>query len=191
MSEATTRLPDPGARLAAAFRVVAARMQGLAFVNPAIDVEAVAFAPWEAHWLGVMLTPWFMNLVLMPCDPAWWQPLAPGAKRRYRFPAGDYEFVGARDEAIGDYQVCSLFSPLLEFADHETARQVATLARAALFDSANADVANLPAANLSPASAVEPRSGPIARLQETLEAPLSRKDLLHGRVATDDHGHRR
>ena len=38
-------LPDPSARLTDAFRAVAQRMRGLAFVNPALDVEAVGFAP--------------------------------------------------------------------------------------------------------------------------------------------------
>ena len=131
-------LPDPSARLTAAFRAAAARMQGLDVVNPALAVEAVGFAPWNEHWLGVMLTPWFMNLTLLPRNPGGWRPLATGAKRRYAFPAGEYEFVGANDAMLGAYQVCSLFSPVHEFADQETARLVATLAREALFDAANA-----------------------------------------------------
>ena len=43
---------------------------GSSFVNPAVEVEAVGFAPWDAHWLGVMVTPWFMNLMLLPRDAA-------------------------------------------------------------------------------------------------------------------------
>ena len=35
---------------------------------PAIDVEAVAFAPWESHWLGAMVTPWCINLMLLLAD---------------------------------------------------------------------------------------------------------------------------
>ena len=41
-----TVLPDPSARLTAAFRAAAARMEGLGLVNPALSVEAVGFAPW-------------------------------------------------------------------------------------------------------------------------------------------------
>jgi [NiFe] hydrogenase assembly HybE family chaperone len=181
MTETTILLPDPSPRLVAAFRAVAGRMQGLSFVNPAVEVEAVAFAPWESHWLGVMVTPWFMNLTLLPRDAARWYPLAPGAKRRYSFPAGIYEFVGANDPAIGDFQVCSLFSPLLEFDDHATVRLVAELAREALFDPANADVPERPVANLSPAVADGPPDGPLARMQEQLEAPVSKRDFLRGR----------
>ena len=94
------------------FPPAAARMQGLDSSTPALAVEAVGFAPWDEHWLGVMLTPWFMNLVLLPRNPGGWQPLATGAKRRYAFPAGEYEFVGANDAMLGAYQVCSLFSPV-------------------------------------------------------------------------------
>ena len=68
-------LPDPSARLTAALREVARRMEGLGFVNQALEVEAVAFEPWQGHWLGVMVTPWFMNLVLLPRQPSRWQAL--------------------------------------------------------------------------------------------------------------------
>ena len=45
MTEAPPLLPDPSARLAAVFQAVAERMRGLDFVNPALEVEAVGFAP--------------------------------------------------------------------------------------------------------------------------------------------------
>ena len=159
-------------------------MQGLAFVNAAIAVEAVGFAPWKHYWLGVMLTPWSMNLLLAPRDTSAWQRLPPGEKRRYTFPAGTFDFIGAHDDTIGEYLTCSLFSPVLEFADHATARQTALLAREALFDSANAEAAELPIA--STPSANEASTGapaPIARLEASLATPISRRDLLHARFS--------
>ncbi len=190
MIEPAPLLPDPSPRLVATFRTVATRMQGLSFVNPAIEVEAVGFAPWESHWLGVMVTPWFMNLTLLPRDPSAWQPLAPGAKRRYAFPAGIYEFVGASDTVIGDYQVCSLFSPLLEFDDHATARLVATLARDALFDPANAEVPEVPVADLSPGAKENSRPRALAQLQEQLDAPLSKREFLRAKFIGGDRADR-
>lgn len=167
------RSSDPSERLTATFRAAADRMAGLAFVNPALDVEAVGFAPWQGRWLGVLVTPWCMNLVLTPLEPAAWRPLAPGAKRSSRFPAGDYEFVGAVDEAAGEFQACSLFSPLLQFDDHPTARLVASLAREALFDPAHAE---------QPEPAVaSARGSPLQALDAALDAPVSRRDLFHGR----------
>jgi len=157
-------LPDPSMRLEAAFaRVLAQRMQGLPFVNAALRVEAVAFAPWKHYWLGTMLTPWAMNLMLVPREVARWRSLPAGEKRRYVFPAGEFDFIGARDDAIGEFLVCSLYSPVLQFADHETARETARLARGALFE---ADEAHSP--------------GIEARLATT----MSRRDLLHGRLRT-------
>lgn len=184
-------LPDPSARLTAVFRAAAARMEGLDLVNPALSVEAVGFAPWGAHWLGVMLTPWFMNLTLLPRNPRAWLPLETGAKRRYAFPAGEYEFVGADDPVLGAYQVCSLFSPVHEFADHETARLVATLAREALFDAGNAAAAELPAADLPGAAAdVAAAPGPLAQLGQKQHAPLSKRDFLRGRFLGAGRDHR-
>jgi [NiFe] hydrogenase assembly HybE family chaperone len=133
-------LPDPSPRLAAAFGAIhEERMRGLPFLNPALDVEAVGFAPWKQYWLGVMVTPWSMNIVLTPRDPATFRPLPAGEKRRCLFPAGAFDFVSATDARIGDYLACSLFSPVLDFADQATARETARVARQALFDPAQAE----------------------------------------------------
>ena len=69
---------SPAPALERTFRAAAARMAGLAVVNPALRVEAVGFAPWQGCWLGVVVTPWCMNLVLAPLDPVMWQPLERG-----------------------------------------------------------------------------------------------------------------
>jgi [NiFe] hydrogenase assembly HybE family chaperone len=188
-------------RLEAAFRAAAEGMQGLPLVNQVLEVEAVGFAPWEDRWLGVMVTPWFMNLMLVPRDPSAWNSLAPGAKRRYRFPAGEYEFVGAHDATFGEYQVCSLFSPVGEFEDHATARLVAQLAREALFDPANAEVPDVSAGAGSPpetgiAAGSDARSdgaalaGPLAQLEAGLAAPLSKRDFLRARFLAADRDDR-
>ena len=185
-------LPDPSQRLVEAFRAAAGRMDGLAFINPALDVEAVGFAPWQGHWLGVLLTPWFMNLILAPREVAAWRPLMPGEKRRYPFPAGAYDFIGAQDDFAGEYQMCSLFSPLLQFDDQETARLVAQLAREALFDVANAETSDTPLGNLSPLpSPAATAPGPLEQLEVKLDAPQSKRDFLRARWTDADHGHRR
>ena len=195
--------PHPGPRLEAAFRLAAERMGTLPVVNPALEVEAVAFAPWEDRWLGVMVTPWCINLALVPGDFASWHSLVPGAKRHYRFPAGNYEFIGAHDPAIGEYQVCSLFSPVLQFEDHGTARLVAQLAREALFDPANAEDSS--GGSVGPGVSAQDvggtdrdqspsaplARGPLAQIEAGLAAPLSKRDLLHGRfggAGGDDRG---
>jgi len=184
--------PDPSASLVYSFRLVAKRMRGLTIVNPALDVEAIAFAPWQGHWLGVLVTPWFMNLILAPRDDAAWMRVKPGKKRTYLFPAGAYDFIGAHDDVAGEYQMCSLFSPLLHFDDQETARLVAGLAREALFDAENAENAQSPVGNLSPAPASgATESRPLATLEAQLNAPQSKRDFLRARWTGDDRDTRR
>jgi [NiFe] hydrogenase assembly HybE family chaperone len=172
-------LPNPSARLTSAFREVASRMEGLGVMNSALEVEAVAFEPWQGHWLGVMVTPWFMNLVLLPRARSQWQPLPLRGKRKLHFPAGVFEFIGADDPVVGEHQTCSLFSPMHDFQDQAAARLVARLAREALFDTAHAEVPEFPKADLSPDApgrAAPPRSAAAT------PAPVSKRDFLRGRL---------
>jgi len=182
----TPLLPDPSPRLEAAFgRVLDEKMRGLAFVNPALSVEAIGFAPWRHYWLGVMLTPWAMNLLLAPREVERWRSLPPGEKRRYVFPAGEFDFISARDDALGEFLICSLYSPVLQFADHATARETARLAREALFDASNANVGHDKESPIRTEQLQPAAPGPLAQLEAQLHAPLSRRDLLHGQFGRD------
>jgi [NiFe] hydrogenase assembly HybE family chaperone len=69
----------------------------------------------------VLVTPWFMSLMLFPRERAACHPVGERETRQHVFPAGVFEFIGNRDAVLGDYQACSLFSPMFEFADHDTA----------------------------------------------------------------------
>ena len=168
-------LPDPTPRLNAAFREAAARMPG-DLVNPALEVEAVGFAPWQGHWLGIMVTPWFMNLVLAPRAQRRWQSIRVGDKRKLQFPAGIYEFIGASDASVGEYQSCSLFSPMHQFESHAAARLVAQLAREALFDPANAE---------QPEDA---REAPPAATHAEEAQSITKRDFLRGHFAGGGDG---
>ena len=172
-------LPDPSLSLEQAFSAVAQRMEGLGFVNPALRVQAVGFEPWEGHWLGVMVTPWSINLMLLPRNPAAWHPIRAGEKRRYEFPAGRYDFIDAVDPMVGEYRMCSLFSPALEFEDHAAAELVARLARAALLDPAHAAPGDEPAGE-------ESKPGPLAQIEGQAQAPMSKRDFLRGRFLRTD-----
>jgi [NiFe] hydrogenase assembly HybE family chaperone len=191
---------DPGSHVAAAFRVVqATRMHDVPILNPALSVEVIGFAPWDAHWLGCLVTPWFMNLMLLPRETEHWVRLRPGEKRTYRFPAGAFEFIGGREEAIGEYQACSLFSPMFEFADHATARLTAEACLRALFDPGNVEHADVPllaksetlteaAREVAAREAAEPPPGPLAELEARIETPMSKREFLRGRFLDHDAG---
>lgn len=145
-------LEDPGAqsvaeaakldalteRLVADFREVwHAKMRDLPMVNKLLHVEAVGFRMVEGRPLGVLISPWFMNLIQLPGDGEDWTRLSPGAKELISFPSGDYEFIHNARELIGGYKACSLFSPMGDFSSQMQAQEVARAVMLALFDEAN------------------------------------------------------
>lgn len=126
---------DPAPALEAAFSHIAAtRMADLPIANSMLKVEAVAFRRYEkdGHWLGVLITPWAINLLLLPAPGSPWPEQGPGGKHVWHFPSGDYEFTVAKEDALGRYHLCSLFSPPKEFHSQEEARQTACAVLAAL-----------------------------------------------------------
>ena len=111
------------------------RMDGVPVLNEALDVRLLGLRSWEGFWLGTLLTPWFMNLILVPDIPDETS-LAAGTKRSFRFPAGSFEFIRGNEEAIGGFWMCSLFSPVFEFSDQVTAEACALAALDELFETA-------------------------------------------------------
>jgi [NiFe] hydrogenase assembly HybE family chaperone len=169
--------PSPGAALEAAFgAILRQQMHDMPIVNPALAVEAVGFRRWNAHWLGILITPWFMNLLLVPRTAEHYEPIVAGKSRHYGFPAGVFEFIGARDPTLGDYQACSLFSPMFEFADPASARATAVAALAALFD----------AAHRRPAEGTEAQPAAVGAGPTRRE--LSKRELLFGFPPRADRG---
>ena len=122
-------------RLEAAFREIhTAQMRGMPIVNDALAVKAVGFRRHGERWLGALVTPWFLNLVLLPGEGDEWSGLVPGAKELIEFPSGWYEFVHANRKGVGAYKACSLFSPMFEFASMLQATETASAALVSLFD---------------------------------------------------------
>ena len=106
------------------------RMLGVPVLNPALHVQAIGFLtePDDTDMLlGVLVTPWFMNLVRLPTRT--FSPgnklLAVGKKATRSAGHQSFQFVGACEAAIGAFEVCSLFSPMFEFADHAAAADTA------------------------------------------------------------------
>ncbi len=119
--------PQIAAELEGVFaRIHRDRMADVPILNEALRVEAVGFVACGDEVLGVLVTPWFMNLLLVPAEPAVDAEQRPGDKTVVSVPGGDFEFIAAYEDGIGPYRMCSLFSPVFEFADHDTA--VATAA---------------------------------------------------------------
>jgi [NiFe] hydrogenase assembly HybE family chaperone len=103
-----------------------------------LHVEAVAFRAWEGRPIGVLVSPWFMNLIMLPAPGEDWSSLYIGEKELVGFPSGTYEFIHNRRGALGGYKACSLFSPMSDFSSQLQATDCARAVMQALFDPNNA-----------------------------------------------------
>ena len=113
--------------------VLSDRMRGMPFVNPALEVEAIGFRDFDEHRLGVLLTPWFMNLVLLPGTDDW-NDTAQGSICKWTLPEGTYAFNVCHDKDLGVYMTAVLFSSVKDFSDQETAREIALEIMQRLFE---------------------------------------------------------
>ncbi len=169
-------------RLAAVFaKIQAERMEGVPILNPRLEVEVIDTRDCDGHWLCVLVTPWFINLMLLPATAEQaqaWQSLGLGASVPHRFPAGRFDFLVGEETGIGRYQMCSLFSPVLEFEDQEAARIAGRAALEALFDASLDETRanNDRAVEADAADAAAPASG------------VSRRGLLTGKIAAAEKG---
>jgi [NiFe] hydrogenase assembly HybE family chaperone len=120
------------------FRIQQTSMAGVPILNPALSVEAIDFQRWQGHWLGMVVTPWCMSLTLLPGNPQGWVSVGVNKRRFVKFPAGDFAFLGGQEDELGEYQSCSLFSPMNKFSNQFEAVQTA---RAALIGLLTAPVA--------------------------------------------------
>jgi len=91
------------ARLEAAYRhIEKARMQGVPILNPALEVRAIGFEPCGGWHLGILVTPWFMNLLLLPRRGEHGEEegevrVPPvGEKMSVALPCGQIEFIAGR-----------------------------------------------------------------------------------------------
>jgi [NiFe] hydrogenase assembly HybE family chaperone len=108
-------------------------MCDLPIYNDKITIEAIGFRPFgDDALLGVVLTPWFMNLVLLPVAPELMRMAEIGRPLEVELPVGKRTFVIGGNEVVGLYRAHSLHSPVLTFtlpgqAQAEARRQLGLL----------------------------------------------------------------
>ena len=108
-------------------------MQDTYMCNEALQVEAIGFVPHQGQAFGIILTPWFMNLVLAPLPGHPFPEGRMGDKRMVDFPAGPMEFIIGEVPEFGRLDTSSLFSPVFDFPDHQTAHDRAVHVLTTLF----------------------------------------------------------
>jgi [NiFe] hydrogenase assembly HybE family chaperone len=122
---------DLASRLAAIWKAIAPRMADLPIYNLKLTVQTTEFRTHGPWTVGVVVTPWFMNVVAVPDDPAV-LPSA-GATVTIALPGGGIDAIVADLDGFGRLACASLFSPMDAFDDPAVTDATARAALAALF----------------------------------------------------------
>ncbi|MRS13324.1 hydrogenase-2 assembly chaperone [Enterobacteriaceae bacterium RIT691] len=131
---------NPSAALERAFQAVAAsEMRELPFFLPQVPVRACGFVLYEQQWLGCLLTPWMLSLLVLPGPQQRWEKRRVGDKLALSLPCGDVRFTVGEITGCGQYLAASLMSPL--------DRRLTPQALIALADSAAKMALSLPLMN--------------------------------------------
>lgn len=105
-------------------RIGEERMKDIGLYNHNLQVEAVGFRRWDNWLAGILVTPWFMNFLLLPTE-AGQITAAVGTKTHLDMPRGDITFTIGEVEEIGPYLSSSLYSPMGRFDAHAVAATTA------------------------------------------------------------------
>ena len=90
------------------FRQIDVSMRDLPIYNPKVTIEAIGFRPFGADaLLGVLVTPWFMNLTLLPVQRVPMDMAAIGRTVLVELPAGSRTFAVNGDDVTGLYKAYS------------------------------------------------------------------------------------
>ena len=140
-----------------------------------------------------------MNIVFRE-DGAAGEQVPVGAKRAIALPAGRFEFIGAHEDSIGSYWMCSLFSPVFEFEDMDAATATASAAMEELFGDAieaAEDERSMSAMWRGELPVDEPHGEPEPEVEEEAQADeqeprpaarISRRSLFAGFRRADNRG---
>lgn len=110
-----------------------AGQSGRAPVNGALSCRAVGFARYRGDWLGVLITPWFVDLYLLPGGGELWGDIPSGQRRYVELPRGTVPFTAADDPQIGAYQYSPLISPVSVVPDMAAAIKLANEVLSGIF----------------------------------------------------------
>jgi [NiFe] hydrogenase assembly HybE family chaperone len=179
-------------RIEAVFkRIHQERMQGIPLLNEAIGVQAVGFQEWDGRCIGVIVTPWLMSLVMLPGPGDDWSGMPLGEKHLHEFPARPCEFLANDIEEFGACQTHAIHSPMSKFPSHYAAVDAAEDFLTGLMDASAAKERDLDAErmqrfldgdemDLIRQEELDREAAQAPGLEEKMEQPLSRRDLLRG-----------
>ena len=119
------------AALVQAYTEIGKRMRSLPVYNDKLDIQVIGLRRWTEGLVGIVATPWAMNILLLPTEGA--PRRIEGTVRDILFPSGHYRFIAGQLAGLGPVESCSLFSPMEAFDDPAVVADVAGHAIADLF----------------------------------------------------------
>lgn len=161
---------NPAPRVLAMYRRIwETTMRDLDFVNRALEVDIAGFRRHRGDWVGAVVTPWFVNLCVLPGGGELWRDLGTGERVKLPFPVGELEFIADCDPAaeIPAALHCPLLAPVTALKSQAEALRMALDALETLFSPAAEPVA----ADASDAPAAPEQAPPAASLPESSEPP--------------------
>lgn len=176
-------------------------MRNMPLLNSRIKVQTLGFQYFHDRIIGIVITPWLMNIILLPAEDEDWSSLALGHKQTHTFPSKARKFLVNDIDGIGFCQTHSLFSPMNEFSSHEHAVSAAQRFLDSLMIDSAATEEDLvdeellgrilrgeetPAVNLEDFATIEPHDSsiPIKLVSDEthkLKNKLDRRSLLRGK----------
>lgn len=100
-------------------------MSDLPICNPNIEVEPLGFQRIDGGWVGVIITPWFMKYFYLADDKDAWADKETASKVHWPFPAGELKCLVDHQDDAGSYISYSLYSPMGNFSNQDSARKSA------------------------------------------------------------------
>ena len=88
------------------------RMMGLPICRTDIGVRALGFVPFAGHWLGALVTPWSVLVILAAGNRQTWPNVEVGKIMPVTLPGGAFHFLGMSEPELGRFLACSLMSPI-------------------------------------------------------------------------------
>lgn len=133
LASAAIHTDNPAPRVLARYRRWQAALNS---GHPGLSVDIAGFRRYRGDWIGAVVTPWFIHLLLLPGGGELWRELPVEQTLRVGFPAADLDLLSERsdDPDLPASFFATILAPVDELADQDAALRTAMDALHLLFE---------------------------------------------------------